>query len=219
MRKNKARGLGLVKRYDDGGGVWDNVKKWAGDTFHIGNDAQSSSGPLLTPSPLPPEKPPEPVPEPVVDQQPAVNSSDLFFNKMLGIESTTGQFDKKGKTVVSNRGAIGASQLRPDSAKEAAKELGVPFDKKRLSTDPDYNISLGRAYYGKLVARFGGDHILAAAAYNHGPTNISRIFRESQKNGTSWKDKLPKETRNYISKLQMESAGGPVHGLGLVKRK
>lgn len=75
---------------------------------------------------------------------------------------------------VSSAGARGPMQLMPGTA----RELGVDPD------DPQQNIDGGVRYLGQMLKAFGGDQVLALAAYNAGPGRV--------KAGT-----LPIETRRY----------------------
>jgi soluble lytic murein transglycosylase len=119
---------------------------------------------------------------------------------------------------VSPKGARGLMQLMPDTAKEMAQELGIPYSEERLTADPQYNMALGTAYLNKMLGRYGGNKTLALAAYNAGPGSVDGWLKE---NGDPRKgeiseqefiDKIPfKETREYTGKIvgQMQ-AGQPV---------
>ena len=54
---------------------------------------------------------------------------------------------------VSRAGARGLMQLMPGTARSVARSLKLSYDKERLTTDTDYNLTLGRAYVGGLQRR------------------------------------------------------------------
>lgn len=55
-----------------------------------------------------------------------------------------------------------------DTGPEAAEAAGLPWDEVRWKNDPAYNFALGKAYLNKQLKRFGGNPVLALAAYNAG---------------------------------------------------
>lgn len=87
-----------------------------------------------------------------------------------------------GKNVrSSSAGAQGHMQLMPGTA----KEMGVTD-----ISDPYQNIEGGVKYYAKMLKKFG-DPVIAAAAYNAGPGNVSKYGG------------VPPfaETKNYVRKF------------------
>lgn len=96
-------------------------------------------------------------------------------------------YDKEtnsGKNVKkSSAGAQGHMQLMPNTA----KAMGV----KNIN-DPRQNLEGAAKYIRILLDRFQGDPVMAAAAYNYGPTALAKL------NG-----KLPsnKETRDYVARI------------------
>ena len=73
----------------------------------------------------------------------------------------------------SGRGALGLMQLRPSTAAEVARALGIPYGGPADLYDIEVNIRLGTAYLHMLRRRFGTLD-LALQAYNIGPTRLSR---------------------------------------------
>ena len=109
---------------------------------------------------------------------------------------------------LSNAGALGLMQLLPGTAKGVAKQAGIKYAKKRLSTDAAYNITLGRAYLDELLSRFGGSYVLAAAAYNAGPNRVQDWIdtygdpRQRTTDMVDWIESIPfDETRNYVMRI------------------
>ena len=129
------------------------------------------------------------------------------------------------QAAVSPKGAIGAMQLMPETAKETSEELGIPFSPARLATDANYNVALGTAYLNKMLGRFGGNETLAVAAYNAGPGMVDDWVNGTNKTGKNpSKLKLPdprtgqaaaqefiqkipfQETRNYTAGIMQQAA-------------
>ncbi len=60
------------------------------------------------------------------------------------------------------------------------------------------NISGGLRYLSKMLRRFDEDYPKALAAYNYGPTKVRRLLN---KWGANWREHLPAETKNYLTKI------------------
>jgi hypothetical protein len=145
-------------------------------------------------------------------QQPDQISSSLqpgsFFSRILGAESSTGQY-KNGNTVISPKGAVGAAQVMPGTGPEAAALAGEEWSLDRLHNDEGYNKRLGEAYLNKLLQDYGGDERKAAAAYNAGPGGLQRAMARAETEGGTWEDYVPDETKGYIAKI-FRAAGGRI---------
>ncbi|MCK6534658.1 MAG: transglycosylase SLT domain-containing protein [Polyangiaceae bacterium] len=104
--------------------------------------------------------------------------------------------------VVSPANAVGLLQLIPPTAQNAAKELELPFEPLLLSS-PAYNIRLGSFYLSKVLGTFGGNVALAAAAYNAGPSAVSRWLETGEKLPLDvFVARIPyDETRVYVSRV------------------
>ena len=94
-------------------------------------------------------------------------------------------------TAVSRAGAQGLMQLMPATA----ADLGV-----KDSFDPLENISGGSRYLSRLLDKYAGDLDRALAAYNWGQGNVDRHGLE----------KMPAETRNYLTKVKQLLQGSSI---------
>ncbi|MFN3075282.1 MAG: transglycosylase SLT domain-containing protein [Alphaproteobacteria bacterium] len=112
------------------------------------------------------------------------------------------------KEAVSVAGAKGLMQLLPGTARQIAKAHKMKFTAASLTSDPNYNITLGRAYLEELLDSFGGSYILSIAAYNAGPSRVRQWTRElgdpreSIESAIDWIESIPfSETRNYVQRV------------------
>lgn len=107
----------------------------------------------------------------------------------------------------SRAGASGLMQLMPFTAKRMAKDIGIPFTRKRLFTQ-SYNIRLGVAYLQRLIKNYGGSYVMALAAYNAGPGRVEKwvqLFGDPRKDNVDvidWIESISiSETRTYIQRV------------------
>ncbi len=108
---------------------------------------------------------------------------------------------------VSSAGARGLMQMMPASAKKAAKEGGLAYRPADLMSDTAYNMQLGMIEYAGHFSSWDNSYVLAAAAYNAGPTNVRRWLASNgdPRNGADaidWIEQIPfSETRNYVQRV------------------
>ncbi len=124
-----------------------------------------------------------------------------FVNGIIRQET---EFDP---TAVSGAGARGLMQLMPESARVAASQAGLTYRPNDLMTDTNYNIQLGMTELGARISDYNGSLVLAAAAYNAGPGNVSKWLdtygdpRSPTTDPIDWIEEIPfGETRNYVQR-------------------
>lgn len=103
----------------------------------------------------------------------------------------------------SSAGAEGLMQLTPDTARDIARRSGgTRFQVADLGT-PQVNIAYGSYHLRYLLQRYGGNRMLAVAAYNAGEGNVDRwIARFHQEDRPLTVDTMPfGETRAYVRKV------------------
>jgi soluble lytic murein transglycosylase len=121
-----------------------------------------------------------------------------------GITRQESSFDK---AAVSHAGARGMMQLMPATAREQAGKMGMGYDYSRLTSDPNYNVMLGSAYFQRLVNMWDGNYPLAVASYNAGAGNVRKWVRNNgdprgNMDIVSWIEKIPfEETRGYVQRV------------------
>lgn len=114
-------------------------------------------------------------------------------------------FDPKA---ISHAGARGLMQLMPQTALRVAQRLSLPYSRARLTRDPQYNVTIGRAYLLQLLEDYSGSPILALSAYNAGPARVKRWLKsfgdpnKSVEDAVDWIESIPfYETRNYVQRV------------------
>ncbi|AJJ62557.1 transglycosylase SLT domain-containing protein [Yersinia aldovae] len=137
----------------------------------------------------------------------ALNSDDLF-SAVVGQESGSRQFGSDGKPMTSIKGAVGIAQVMPATGPEAAALAGLPWDPARHQNDASYNALLGKAYLNKQLNTYGGNPVLALAAYNAGPGKVDEWIgkfgdpRKGQITNEAFANSIPyAETQNYVSSV------------------
>lgn len=100
-------------------------------------------------------------------------------------------------------GALGLMQVMPATGKETARALGMKNFTASQLTHPSTNLPIGTAYLKRMLTYFDGNMVLATAAYNAGPGNVSRWL---QAGGCTepdvWIEQIPfAETRKYVQRI------------------
>ena len=105
-------------------------------------------------------------------------------------------------------GALGLMQLMPATAQEVSNNLGLPYTRVRLTSDWEYNATLGAAYLAYLAEEFGPTPVMIAAGYNAGPSRPKAWMDERgdprlrEMDVVDWIELIPfRETRNYVMRV------------------
>ncbi len=109
---------------------------------------------------------------------------------------------------VSHANAHGLMQLIPSTAQLQARRIGMTYQRSALTSDPQYNMTLGASHLADLIDDFGGSYVLAIAAYNAG-SGRSREWiadwgdpRSRSVDVVDWVELIPfAETRNYVQRV------------------
>jgi soluble lytic murein transglycosylase-like protein len=114
---------------------------------------------------------------------------------LLAVMREESRFDPQAVSVAR---AVGVMQILPATA-EAVR--GRRVDMQQLM-DPAVNIDLGAGYLAAMMRRFGGDLVLALAAYNAGPGVAERWSRLPRRDPDVFVESIPyAETRAYVQRV------------------
>ncbi len=145
-------------------------------------------------------------PELVPPRMPArIDASKPETSLVLALVRQESEYDSEA---ISPAGARGLMQLMPATAKVVARQAGLSYSRQKLTTDPDYNLTLGQAYIADLLKDYNGYLPLAIASYNAGPHRVRQWIRENgdprepDVDAIDWIEMIPfKETRNYVQRV------------------
>jgi soluble lytic murein transglycosylase len=103
----------------------------------------------------------------------------------------------------SSAGAEGLMQIEPATAEFLAKlSGGYAFTSSDLGT-PAINVAYGSYYLRYLLDHYGGDEMLAIAAYNAGITNVDEWDAKARSEGRALTvEEIPfAQTREYVKRV------------------
>jgi soluble lytic murein transglycosylase len=102
-------------------------------------------------------------------------------------------------------GAAGLMQVMPHTARFVAGKMRMRDYRHKKVMEVETNITLGTGYL-KLVLEQLGHPVLAAAAYNAGPTRARRWRADRALEGAIYAETIPfPETRDYVKKVMANS--------------
>jgi soluble lytic murein transglycosylase len=135
--------------------------------------------------------------EDIIRQQAAEKNLDPYL--IAGVIYAESKFSDQ----TSHAGARGLMQITPETAQAIAQRTGgVSFRQEDLG-DPQVNISYGAWYLRNLLDRYGGNEVLALAAYNAGQGNVDHWISQARAAGRGLTiDSIPfGETRAYVQRV------------------
>jgi len=100
-------------------------------------------------------------------------------------------------------GAEGLMQILPQTAEFLARRSGATTFRVSDLENPAVNITYGSYYLRYLLNEYGGNEVVALAAYNGGETNVNRWLdaaRGAGKTFTVWRIPFP-QTQAYVLKV------------------
>jgi soluble lytic murein transglycosylase len=126
-------------------------------------------------------------------------SRDLEEPWVLGVVRQESRFITGAK---SSAGATGLMQVMRPTAKWVAQRMRMKHYSWARLHEPDLNAALGTYYLKHVLNQFDGSPVLAAAAYNAGPTR-ARLWRGTAPvEGAIFVETIPfGETRDYVKKV------------------
>src|SRR5262249_27872534 len=111
-------------------------------------------------------------------------------------------------SAVSSARARGLMQLMPSTARLTANGAGITYERSSLTSDADYNITLGATHLGSLIDNFNGSYVMAIAAYNAAAYRVQEWVgdwgdpRQPGVDVVDWIELIPfSETRNYVQRV------------------
>ncbi len=107
------------------------------------------------------------------------------------------------ENAVSSKGAIGLMQIMPETGSWVAEKLNLENFSSEDLFDYEKNIMIGVWYISFLSDKFDGNFNSIIAAYNAGPTNVSKWLakEEFSSDGENLKDIPFLETKKYSEKV------------------
>ena len=110
---------------------------------------------------------------------------------------------KGNPNAVSPVGAQGIVQIMPKTAAKPGYGMS-PIDLK--NTTPEEQIRWGMEYRSRIQKAHGFTEDQATAAYNAGAGKVQQAIKQAKDSGGNWLSYLPKETRDYVPRVNKATA-------------
>ena len=136
--------------------------------------------------------------EDIIRQQAADKGLDPAL--IAGVIYTESRF----RDQTSHAGAKGLMQILPSTAHDIARKSGGTAFVQGDLANPPVNISYGSVYLRYLLQRYGGNEVLAIAAYNAGEGRVDQWIFDARHKGEAFDRArhIPfPETRHYVQQV------------------
>lgn len=132
--------------------------------------------------------------------QPLAQQADIELPLILALIRKESLFNPEARSSV---GALGLMQVMPATGQQVSRQLQLGLRPEADLLKPEHNLPVGVHYLSGLLQRYDQDPVLAAAAYNAGPTRAN-AWRSSLGTNTDplWVERITfAETRDYVKSL------------------
>lgn len=132
--------------------------------------------------------------------RPLAKQANLDLPLVLALIRKESLFNPQARSRV---GALGLMQVMPTTGKQVALRLQLGIQPEADLLKPEFNLPIGVHYLGGLMQRYDNSPVLAAAAYNAGPTKANAWQTSLGKEiDPLWVERITyAETRDYVKSL------------------
>jgi len=132
--------------------------------------------------------------------RPLAEQANLDLPLVLALIRKESLFNPQARSRV---GALGLMQVMPATGKQVSRRLKLGIRPEIDLLKPEYNLPIGVNYLASLMQRYNHNPVLAAAAYNAGPTKANAWQKSLGKEiNPLWVERITyAETRDYVKSL------------------
>lgn len=132
--------------------------------------------------------------------RPLAEQANLDLPLVLALIRKESLFNPQARSRV---GALGLMQVMPATGKQVSRTLQLKMHPETDLLKPEYNLPIGINYLASLMQRYDNNPVLAAAAYNAGPTRTNLWQANLGKEiDPLWVERITYgETRDYVKSL------------------
>lgn len=131
--------------------------------------------------------------------EPKTRELDLDHSWVYGLMRQESRFVAGAR---SSAGAKGLMQIMPRTAQWVARKIGLTGFRPASLGDMDTNVKLGTHYLKMVLESLDNQPVLAAAAYNAGPSRARKWRAGRPLEGAIYAETIPfTETRDYVKKV------------------